>query len=352
MRFLSLFALLWAASLAAQEAITVGVANFPPNVVVDRTGPEPAFDGFDIELWKAVATRAELDYTVRDYPFRELLDALRNAEVDAALAGITISSARIGELDFSHPYMRSGLHILTMPRQESSFVGLFRAAAQSAAVHALLYLLGFVALAANVLYLAERGKGAIDASYLKGVAESAWCILATMTTVGYGDIAPRTWVGRLIAALVMLTGIGLFGLIIADLSAGLTMQQLSTDIESAADLRGKSVATVSESTSVETLASLGAAVREVEDIDDAYRLLENRSVAAVVFDAPPLMRYVAENPQSGALIVGPLLDPQQYGIGLPSGSELRTPINEALLALEENGEIERLYEKWFGAKPE
>lgn len=334
------------------EGVVVGVADFPPNVLVEQSGAEPTFAGFDIDLWQAVAARAGIEYEIRQFTFQQLLAALREGEVDVGLAGITINSERVRDMDFSHPYMRSGLRILTRPRQESSWVALLRAVANSAATQALLYLLGFIALAANVLYFVERGRGAIDESYLRGVCESAWCILATMTTVGYGDIAPKTWFGRFVAALVMLTGIGLFGLIVADLSAGLTLQQLNTEIKSAADLRGRPVATVEDSTSVDVLEDYGASIRTTAEIAEAFRLLEQETVDAVVFDGPPLQQYVADHQDSGAVLVDGLIEPQQYGIALLSGSELRTPVNAALLELEESGEIARLYEEWFGAEPE
>jgi len=43
--------------------------------------------------------------------------------------------------------------------------------------------------------------------------DGIWWSLVTATTVGYGDIAPRTSLGRLIAAVLMLTGIGTLGMI-------------------------------------------------------------------------------------------------------------------------------------------
>jgi voltage-gated potassium channel len=43
------------------------------------------------------------------------------------------------------------------------------------------------------------------------VSDAAWCILATVTTVGYGDKVPRTDAGRLVAGVVMLSGLVLFG---------------------------------------------------------------------------------------------------------------------------------------------
>lgn len=44
-----------------------------------------------------------------------------------------------------------------------------------------------------------------------------WCIV-TVTTVGYGDIVPKTGMGRMIAALVMISGIGFLGVFTGTIS--------------------------------------------------------------------------------------------------------------------------------------
>lgn len=44
-------------------------------------------------------------------------------------------------------------------------------------------------------------------------ADGVWWSIVTTTTVGYGDISPSTIIGRLIAVLLMLVGIGLIGMI-------------------------------------------------------------------------------------------------------------------------------------------
>ncbi|OCL28020.1 hypothetical protein U472_02130 [Orenia metallireducens] len=48
--------------------------------------------------------------------------------------------------------------------------------------------------------------------------DALWWSLVTATTVGYGDIAPKTIEGRMIAALIMIVGISLIGMITSTLS--------------------------------------------------------------------------------------------------------------------------------------
>jgi len=52
------------------------------------------------------------------------------------------------------------------------------------------------------------------------VAAALWWAVATLTTTGYGDVVPITPLGRLIAAIVMICGLGVFGLWTGILATG------------------------------------------------------------------------------------------------------------------------------------
>lgn len=49
--------------------------------------------------------------------------------------------------------------------------------------------------------------GGEEPSDFQSIMGAAWWTLVTVTTVGYGDMVPETWVGRLIASVAMLTGV-------------------------------------------------------------------------------------------------------------------------------------------------
>ena len=346
-----LFAISTTPLSGADSETTVGIALFPPNVMEGGAGQD-SYIGFDIELWEEVRRAAEIESKYKLLPFEQLLKAVKEGEVDAAIAGITINGSREREMDFSHPYMRSGLRILAgVSNEESSLFRLLRGVTESGIVKPLGYLLGFMLICSHILFFAERGSKSISRGYFPGIFEAAWCILATMTTVGYGDITPQRWIGRFVALLVMVTGISLFGIIIAELSAGLTLAQLSIDINGPEDLRRRRVATVAGSTSTDVIRGFGAHLVEVQEIEDAYGLLEAGEVAAIVFDAPPLLQYVKESSESHFALVGPLLNTESYGMAFPNGSPLREKVNRVLLDLQEDGTHRRLYEKWFGETP-
>jgi voltage-gated potassium channel len=57
--------------------------------------------------------------------------------------------------------------------------------------------------------------------------------MTTTATVGYGDVVPRTTTGRGLAAVLMVTGIGLFGVIASTLSSAIMRVRGADDAEEA-----------------------------------------------------------------------------------------------------------------------
>ena len=213
---------------------------------------------------------------------------------------------------------------------------------------ALAYLGIFLIVCGHVFWWVEKGKHIISVNYFPGIFQAFWYVMVTMTTVGYGDIVPRKWVGRVMAFLVMLIGIGLFVWAIAQLSSAITLQKLHSDISDHRDLRNRLVATVAGTTSVDALDDLGAIVVPAKVIDEAIEKLLQHEVDAVVFDSPTILYYAHYEQAGKVAVVGNLFDLQYYGFLFPQGSELREPVNRAILRMHETGQYEKIFYKWFG----
>ena len=78
----------------------------------------------------------------------------------------------------------------------------------------LVYAIGMVIIAATFVTSVERGHDSITT-----FPDALWWSFVTVTTVGYGDLSPVTPIGRAIAIVLMLVGIGLFGGITANLAS-------------------------------------------------------------------------------------------------------------------------------------
>jgi voltage-gated potassium channel len=85
-------------------------------------------------------------------------------------------------------------------------------------------LLSVLAIFLMVLFLASVAVHVLERdaqpAAFGSIPATLWWAVATLTTTGYGDVVPVTPLGRLVAALVMISGLGVFGLWTGILATG------------------------------------------------------------------------------------------------------------------------------------
>lgn len=329
--------------------IPVGVSLMPPFVMKDGKG---GFRGFDIDLWDAIVDEIGGDFGYKQYKFTELLAEARKGCIAAGLAGITINADREQGMDFSHPYISAGQQIAVSLKRGGQYdflgIDLSSAVVYLRMLKKVLYLLVFVVVAATALWFSEKGSNeAISDRFFPGIFQSCWCTIATITTVGYGDIAPKQWFGRIVACVLMLSGITFFATITADMSSQLTVER-QDHISKPSDLNGRTVATVDGTASVRILARLGARVVAAKDLSAACDKMLNGDAEAVVFDLPALQYHARTSVAGRITLVGSPFEVQTFGIVFPEGSPLREKVNRVLHKLMENGVYDKIHGKWFG----
>ncbi len=111
-RLLSLLVVLLCLAIAgsafAAKLVVAHDTNFKPFEY--KEGNE--YVGFDIDMWKEVAKRLNLDYAFQPMDFNGIIPGLQAGTIDAAVAGITIKPERQEVVDFSDGYYDSGLSLL------------------------------------------------------------------------------------------------------------------------------------------------------------------------------------------------------------------------------------------------
>jgi polar amino acid transport system substrate-binding protein len=70
--------------------------------------------GFDIDLFDAIAERADLDVEYENVPWDSLLAGMATGTYDAAISSISIRPDRAASMNFSHPYFTAGQIITTL----------------------------------------------------------------------------------------------------------------------------------------------------------------------------------------------------------------------------------------------
>lgn len=126
-------------------------------------------------------------------------------------------------------------------------------------------------------------------------------------------------------------------------------------VRSLADLHGRSVSVIPETTSDRWVAANRARyrlseVRRVRTLDEGLALLTAGEVDAHLGDMPALLYRLLG--RSDLAVVARLGTQESYGLMLPKGSALTEPVNAIISRLKTNGTLARIHQTWFGIPPE
>ena len=294
--------------------------------------PDGVYTGVSIELWQRIADKLELDYEYRSETLVSLLEGVKTGKLDVAVAALTVTAEREALLDFTHPFYSTGLSI-AVATTPSGIWATLSAAFSWKFVNALAVLFLLLMAVGFIIWLLERraNPAQFGGKPHEGVGSGFWWSAVTMTTVGYGDKAPVTAAGRFVAILWMFFSVITISGFTATIASVFTVQQLSGPVSGPDDLDRVIVGTLRGSTSEAYLVDRGIKVRYFDSINDALHVLPEQKIGAVVYDAP-IMRYlINSDPESTLEVLPGTFLKQNYAFAVPSGSDLREPMNRALL---------------------
>lgn len=298
--------------------------------------------GIAIDVVNAVA--ADLGRTVewREDTFPGMLDAVASKSVDASAITITITPAREANLDFTFPYYTTGLGIAIDPNAGGGWIQVMRNfftwqfAVAIATLSAVLLSAG-----AAVWAFERRHNEEFPKDPARGLGDGFWWAAVTMTTVGYGDKAPRSLGGRMVGLVWMFTSMTIVASFTAAVAASLTVGSLGNPIQSVSDLRDVRVGVIDGTTSVDEMMRRGVRITRFDTISDGFDALLAGRVGALVHDRPLLQWIALQEYDSEVRVLEDAVGRQDYGIALPAESPLREPMNQSLLSyLRSNAWIE------------
>ena len=121
---------------------------------------------------------------------------------------------------------------------------------------------------------------------VRGIGDGFWFSAVTMTTVGYGDKAPRTIAGRLIALVWMFTAIIILSTFTGMIASSLTASRINATIRGPADLPDVEVGTVGDSAGDDWMVDNGIGFSRFATTREGLQAVANREIDAFVHDKP------------------------------------------------------------------
>lgn len=344
------------ASAAASEAsplsgqtVVAGVHVDPPFVMKTDDG----FTGMAIELASALAAAREAEVEFVEFAtIRELVAAVRDGDVDAAVTGLTITEARAEFIDFTHPWFDGGLQIMVSDEPRTSFENVVGGLADTGHLQAFAWI-GAVILAATVLFTLfdRRFDPNFPTRWRDGIAESFY----TVMTVAISSRPPSRknlfgWVGRILSAFWLIFGLAVVAYVTSSVTSVMTTLSLTNQINGPSDLPDKTIGVLDGTTAEDFAIEEGLTRVTFQGIDQAVTALTDGEIDAIVGDAPVLDYFAHTRPEHDVSVVGEMFAPEKYGFGIAQNSRLRRPLTVELIGAEEAGLIEELRTKYFGAR--
>ena len=317
------------AATASTDTLTVGTRVAAPFVIEEQQ----QYTGITIELLDEIARELDLAYEYEPRDIHGLLDGVEDGSLDMAASALTITSEREEVSDFTHPFFVTGWGMAVSYETTSPFIATIRGLLSWEFISIVLLLMFVLLLLGAIIWLAERKANADEfgGSAAEGIGSGFWWSAVTMTTVGYGDKAPRTLTGRIVGFIWMFAGIIVISFFTATIASSLTVSQLESPIRGPADLPNVRVGVLEDSATITYMEENRISYFGFESIEQGLQAVKDGRIDTFVHDAP-IIQYLAQNEFTGEVRVLPnTFNEQYFGIALPKGSELRNPMNRVIL---------------------
>ena len=376
-----------------EEPVLVGVRVVPPFVIEE---PEGVYSGLTIALWEHIASETGLVFEYRKLDIAGLLSGVARTAADpgppddeadpadpadpphtedeadptdppdprhhddpadvndteapslfAAASALTITAEREQIVDFTHPFFVTGLGI-AVPHKPAGFWQALLAFISPEFLWVVALLALLLLFWGVLVWYFERVRNPDDfgGTPAEGIGSGFWWAAVTMTTVGYGDKAPKTFAGRLIGFVWMFAGIILISFFTASIASSLTVSQLDSRVSGPQDLPFVRVGVLEQSATIDYLEENRIRYRTFPSIGAGLQSVSDDQIDAFVHDAPIIRYYSVRDFRNEVRVLPGTFNDQYYGIALQLDSPWRNEMNRILLdfiASDEWKELNRLY---------
>ena len=329
------------------RTLRVGVTGSAPFVIEDDVGD--GLSGISVDVWRRVAEANELTY---DYIRQDSADAgiaaLEANTIDVLVGPISVTASRLArpQVDFTQPYYIDRAGVL-LPRQKANWGDRLQVLFGWAVMSSHLVLIVVLLLVGASIWLVEHRSNPehFPPKPLPGIASGMWFALVTLTTVGYGDKAPVTRIGRGITAAWMVVSLVAVSTLTAGLASAFTVLLTGSKEDRISDpreLSGLRVAAMEGSSGMEMAQRRNLRIVTTESLEKGVAAVVENKADALIFDRPALRYHLKLNPDLPVEVAPFSLAEETYGFVLRWADPLRTPLDVSILKLQREGQVEML----------
>ncbi|XP_068900422.1 glutamate receptor ionotropic, kainate 2-like isoform X3 [Tenebrio molitor] len=341
------------------------------------------YEGFCIDLLREIASMVGFEYRIELVPdskygvidletgeWNGIVRQLMDKKADLAVGSMTINYARESVIDFTKPFMNLGISILfKVPASQQTRLFSFM---NPLAMDIWLYVFSAYVLVSITMFVVARfspyewhnphpcdfENELVENQF--SLANSFWFTIGTLMQQG-SDLNPKATSTRIVGGIWWFFTLIIISSYTANLAAFLTVERMITPIENAEDLAGQTEIPYGTLESGSTMTFFRDSM--IETYKKMWRFMENRKPSVFVPTYEEGIQKVLEGNYAFLMEstmldytvqrdcnltqIGGLLDSKGYGIATPMGSPWRDKISLAILDLQEKGEIQMLYDKWW-----
>ncbi|XP_041919068.1 glutamate receptor 4a isoform X3 [Alosa pseudoharengus] len=353
------------------------------------------FEGYCVDLASEIAKHINFKYKISIVPdgkygardpetkiWNGMVGELVYGRAEIAVAPLTITLVREEVIDFSKPFMSLGISIMIKKPQKSK-PGVFSFLDPLAYEIWMCIVFAYIGVSV-VLFLVSRFSpyewhteepeegvegGPTDQPPNEfGIFNSLWFSLGAFMQQGC-DISPRSLSGRIVGGVWWFFTLIIISSYTANLAAFLTVERMVSPIESAEDLAKQTeiaYGTLDSGSTKEFFRRSKIAVYEKmwsymksaeptvftkTTAEGVARVRKSKGKYAFLLEST-MNEYTEQRKPCDTMKVGGNLDSKGYGVATPKGSQLRSPVNLAVLKLSEAGVLDKLKNKWWYDKGE
>lgn len=302
--------------ISQKDTLVVGYTEAPPFIYAS----EGKLDGLNYRIWEELMQSQDYTYKYTSFHYVDLLQALEDGTVDVVITPLSLTAERGENFQFTTPYYAShGAVAVAIPSAWQKFRSTFGGLLNSNFLKGI-FILILIIFIFGVLgwYFEWRHNTEHFRKGIAGVWDGIWWSAVTLTTVGYGDKAPKTVWGKIAALLLMFGGLLFVSGLTAGIASNIAVNEVSSDYSALDHFKNHKVGTIANSQIHDYLKThFFRHINTYSSLEEGLNALENKEIKGFMFDEEILRSEISVLSLDEKLQVLPIkYDAKFYGFGI------------------------------------